>query len=75
MGGGEGMEKVKYCYCCGKETVYTDTRKDGVKVDVHCSVCGTYEWFNDGELKERKIYGDREYLKRLMERNGYFPSI
>lgn len=64
------MKKVKYCYRCGRETVYTDMRKDGVKVDVHCSVCGTNEWFNDGELKERKIYGDREYLKRLMERIG-----
>jgi transcription elongation factor Elf1 len=70
--GGDMMGKLKYCYRCEKETVFTDVRKDGKVTDVHCSECGTYEWFNDGELKERKLYGDRWYLKKMMERNGVY---
>lgn len=48
-----------YCYRCDKKTVYTNITKNGEFVKEHCSVCGTYKWFNDGELKER-------YYKHLM---------
>lgn len=56
------MEKrfyYHYCYRCDKETVYTNVTKKGQVVNDHCSVCGTYKWFNDGELKER-------YFKNIM---------
>lgn len=48
-----------YCYRCDKETVFSNVRKDGKKVKDHCTICGTFKWFNDGELKER-------YFKNIM---------
>lgn len=51
--------KYHYCYNCDSEKVYSNLRRNGKKVDWHCTTCGTYQFFNDGELKER-------YYKKMM---------
>lgn len=49
-----------YCYSCGKETVFSNVLKNGQYARAeHCTVCGVFKWFNDGELKER-------YFKKIM---------
>ncbi len=55
------MEKFyyHYCYRCDKVTVYSNVTKDGKKAKDHCTVCGTFRWFNDNELKIR-------YFKNIM---------
>ena len=44
-----------YCYNCSKITVFSNILKNGENADEHCTVCGTFKWFNDTELKERCI--------------------
>lgn len=53
-----------YCYSCESETAYSNIKKNGKPTEEHCTVCGTYQWFNDGELKER-------YYKKIMVRGAY----
>lgn len=49
-----------YCYSCDKFTVFSNVTKDGFYAKEHCTVCGIFKWFNDGELKER-------YFKKVMK--------
>lgn len=43
-----------YCYSCNKITVFSNVLKNGEHAGgEHCTVCGIFKWYNDGELKER----------------------